>query len=123
MMLPTLLLVVAAALAVVYGHLRRQPDRRRLWLAAFRLGLGAGVARAVLASVGWYVVEHDGGPMQVPAFALAMAAWPEAALLPGPRVGTTPPGFYARLALLLVASTTVLVGAVALVVDSRRGTG
>jgi hypothetical protein len=117
MILPSILVVFAAAIAGLYWHLRKQPDRRSLWRRTLQIGLGVGLARAGLASWGWYTVEHTGGPLQIPAFALAMLAWPEAALfLAERRTTAVPPEFYVQLSVLLIAGTLVLVGAVALAV-------
>jgi hypothetical protein len=120
MLLPTLPLVFLAAVAALYFHLRRQPTRVRIWRRALAIGLGVGAARAAIASAGWYMVEHTGGPLQVPAFALAMLAWPEAAMLDGRRVTAAPPEFYAVLSVVLVASTTAVAVAAAAVADGRR---
>ncbi|HEX9892316.1 MAG TPA: hypothetical protein VGA78_00270 [Gemmatimonadales bacterium] len=120
MVLPALLILLLVAFGLLYGQLRQRPDRRSLWRGALRIGLGVGVARAVLASLGWYVVEHDGGPLQIPGFALAMAAWPEAVILSERRVTPVPPAFYGSLSLLLIASTMILVGLVAVVVEFTR---
>jgi hypothetical protein len=106
--------VFAAAVAGLYWHLRKRRDRRSLFRTTLFVGFGIGLARAALASLGWYVVEHTGGPLQVPAFALAMLAWPEAAIFTERRLTPAPPDFYVRLSLLLVAGTLGLVGAVAL---------
>ena len=114
MILLTLPVVFAAAVALLYVSLRHQRDRRSRWRRTLQIGLGVGAARAVLASAGWYLVEHSGGPIQVPAFALAMLAWPEAALLDGRRLAAAPPAFYVSLSIVLVASTVLLVAAVAL---------
>jgi hypothetical protein len=114
--LPTILVAFAAAVGGLYWHLGKQPDRRSLWRRTLQIGLVVGLARAGLASWGWYTVEHTGGPLQIPAFALAMLAWPEAAMfLAERRTTSVPPEFYVQLSVLLVAGTLVLVGAVALV--------
>jgi hypothetical protein len=120
MILLTVPVVFAGAIAVLYLHLREQRDRRSLWHRTLQIGLGVGAARALLASTGWYVVEHTGGPLQIPAFALAMVAWPEAAFLAGRRLGPTPPECYLSLSLVLVASTVILVGVVALAAGMTR---
>ena len=79
-----------------------------------------GILRAILASVGWYAVEHTGGPLQVPAFALAMLAWPEAMVFAERHTTPAPQGFYLRLSLLLVTSTAVNIGLVGAVAALRR---
>jgi hypothetical protein len=116
----TLLILLAAVIAGLYSIMRRQPDRRSLWRTALFVGLGTGVARAGLASLGWYLVEHAGGPLQIPAFALVMMAWPEGAILAERRLTPAPPAFYLRLSLLLMASTLALVVLVAVVAGRRR---
>jgi len=114
MILVAVLVLFAVALAVLSVHSRKQPDARSLWRSVLRIGIGVGAARAALASLGWYIVEHDGGPLQIPAYALAMFALPEAAVLSSRRVTPVPGEFYVALSLLLVTSTLVLVGLVAL---------
>src|SRR5688500_16435169 len=79
-----------------------------------------GILSAGLASLGWYVVEHTGGPLQVPAFALAMLAWPEAMVFAERRTTSAPPGFYLRLSLLLVTSTVVVITLVGALATLRR---
>ena len=112
----TIIALTTIALGALYVHLRRQSVRGRLWRSTLLIGLTVGVARAALASVGWYVVERTGGPLQIPAFALAMMAWPEAAFfLRERRTTPVPPEFYLRLSLLLVATTTLLAGVLAVV--------
>ena len=120
MILPVLLVAIAVVAAALYVYLRKRPTRRERWRIALAIGVGVGLLRAVLASTGWYVVEHTGGPLQVPAFALAMLAWPEAALMSGRRVAPVTPGFYLALSVLLVTSTVVFVSLVALVAGARR---
>lgn len=120
MILLTIPVVFAGAMAVLYWHLRKQPDRRRLWRATIRIGVGVGMARGAIASLGWYVVERTGGPLQIPAYALTMTAWPEAAILAERRVTPVPPEFYLSLLLVLVAGTMVFVGLVAMVVEVGR---
>jgi hypothetical protein len=120
MMLPVLALAAAVAVAALYAYLRRQPDRRTVWRKALLVGCGGGVARAALASLGWYVVEHTGGPLQIPAYALAMLAWPEAALIGGRRVAPAPTDFYLVMSLVLIASTLALAALAAVVVSATR---
>jgi hypothetical protein len=118
------LLALPVALAVIfvllYRHLEKQPDGRSLRRRTLQLGLGIGAGRAVLASLGWYGVEHTGGPLQIPAFALAMLAWPEAALVSTRRFTASPPEFYVSLSLLLLVSTVTLVSLVASAVRMAR---
>lgn len=120
MILPSLVVAVAVVVAVLYRRLRKQPDQRSLWRAALRIGFLVGVTRAALASWGWYMVEHTGGPLQIPAFALAMMAWPEAAIISQRRVAPVPPGFYILLSLVLVTGTMMFVSVLALAVGLTR---
>jgi hypothetical protein len=115
----SLLLVFGGAGFLLFRWFRRQPRARSAWKTAILLGLGLGLTRATLACFGWYVVEHTGGPAQVPAFALAMLAWPEGALLPSTGPGLTPVSTYVSLFVLLVVSSMVLVAAIA--AAARRG--
>jgi len=122
MILLAALAAIAVAMAVLYSQLGKQPDRRSLWRATVRLGLRVGIARAGLASLGWYVVERTGGPFQIPAYLLSMMALPEAAILGAPRTTLAPPIFFVSLSLLLIAGTMVFFGVAALAVEaSRRG--
>jgi hypothetical protein len=117
LILPVLFIALAASL---YRHLRKQRNRRARWRAALRLGLGIGVPRAALAALGWSLVERTGGPSQVWGYALAMLAWPEAALMG--RTGRTPapPWFLVLLSCLLAASTLVAVCLIALLADQAQ---
>ena len=114
------LVVVTLVIAGMYGLMRRLPDRRSLWRTALIVGVGTGVLRAALSSLGWYIVEHTGGPLQIPGFAMAMMAWPEAALLAERRVGPAPPSFYFQLSVILVTSTVSLVALIAFIASRRR---
>lgn len=116
MILTALVIVVGMAAAALYVHMRRQPNYRSLWRTTLLIGVVVGLTRAALASFGWYVAER-GGPLELPGFALAMMAWPEAAALAGGESRTTPmpADFFIRLSLLLVASTLLFASAVALV--------
>lgn len=107
MVLATILVVLVAVVAGLYWFFdsRRKPVRTAVYT-----GCILGILRASLASAGWYVVERTGGPLQIPAFALAMLAWPEAMILAERRTTPAPPDFYLRLSLLLVISTVVVVG-------------
>ena len=107
----------------MYAHMHRQPDRRALWRMAIYVGVGTGALRAALASLGWYIVEHDGGPLQVPAFALAMMAWPEAVVLAQRRTTPAPPFFYLQLSLLLMATTTAFAAVIAWLAERRGAAG
>ena len=112
--------LLTALTFLLYRHLKRQPDARALWRSTIAIGLIVGITRAVIASVGWYGVEHTGGSLQVPAYALAMLAWPEGAVL-GPYPGVAPLSFYFWLGALLIASTLLAVSAVAYAVQWSRG--
>jgi zinc transporter ZupT len=116
----TLLILLTAVVAGLYSIMRRQPDRRTLWRTALYVGIGTGVARAGLASLGWYLVERSGGPLQIPAFALVMMAWPEGVILAERRLTPAPLTLYVQLSLLLIASTVALVAIVAFVAGRRR---
>jgi hypothetical protein len=70
--------------------------------------------------VGWYVVEHTGGPLQTPAFLLAMLSWPEAIIF-GSHRGQAPLHFYFFLGSLLIATSLLFFCAVALAVQATRG--
>src|SRR3989442_3225530 len=119
MLIVIVLLVVAALTVALYRYLRAKHDSRSLWRSSVAIGSSVGIARAVLACVGWYGVEHTGGPLQIPAFALAMLAWPEAIVFrrhPGP----VTLNFYVSLGFLLFASSLFMVIGVALVVHITR---
>ena len=113
MVLLSILLVVAAATFILVRQFRARAEGRHLWRFAVMLGLTIGLVRATLACLGWYVVEHTGGPAQVPAYALAMLSWPEAALLPRRAPGPTSASTYASLFLLLIAGSTACVAVIA----------
>ncbi|HSA57800.1 MAG TPA: hypothetical protein VLE53_18945 [Gemmatimonadaceae bacterium] len=114
MLLLILPALVVAALIALYVRLKRQSSERALWHAAIRIGLGLGVLRALLATTGWYIVEHSGGPLQIPAYALAMLAWPEGAMLAERRTAPAPVSFHVALAALIILTTAAAVITVAL---------
>ena len=114
------LVVVTLVIVGMYKLMRRLPDRRSLWRTALIVGVGTGVLRAVLSSLGWYIVEHTGGPLQIPGFAMAMMAWPEAALLAERRMAPAPPSFYFQLSVVLVTSTVTFVALIAFIAARRR---
>jgi hypothetical protein len=119
MLLPSIVLALFAAIVGLYLLLRARAETGSLWRSTLAIASAIGVARAALAGLGWYGVEHTGGPFQVPAFALAMLAWPEAVLFgrqPGPRSAS----FYLILGFVLIVSSFLLVGAVALLVRANR---
>jgi hypothetical protein len=120
MLTAVVLLLVVAATVALYRHLVATRDARALWRSSVAIGSSVGIVRAVLACVGWYGVEHTGGRLQIPAFALAMLAWPEAIVF-GRHPGPVPMRFYISLGLLLITTSLLLVSAVALVVQATRG--
>lgn len=113
-------LVFAAATFALYRYFRKKRDVRALWRASITIGLSVGIVRAVLACVGWYVVEHTGGPLQTPAFLLALLSWPEAIVF-GSHRGVAPLQFYFLLGFLLIATTLVFFCAIAFVVQVTSG--
>ena len=114
------LVVATLVIAGMYGLMHRLPDRRSLWRTALIVGVGTGALRAALSSLGWYIVEHTGGPLQIPGFAMAMMAWPEAALLAERRVAPAPPSFYFQLSVILLTSTVTFVALIAFIAGRRR---
>src|SRR3989442_10231547 len=119
MLILVFLLACLALTIVLYRYFRTKSDARALWRSSVAIGSTVGVARAMLACVGWYGVEHAGGPLQIPAFALAMLAWPEAIVF-GRHRGPVPLSFYPLLALLLVATSMLMISGVALAVQVTR---
>jgi hypothetical protein len=113
------LVVLAVLTVLLFRHLRRRDDGGTLWGSAATIGLLVGVARAGLAIAGWYGLEHTAGVLQIPAYALALLALPEAMVF-GRQHGPAPPHTYVFLGLLLVGTSLVLVAAVAFVVQSSR---
>lgn len=124
MLVPIIFLVFGAIFGLLFLHFIRRPNRKALLRSAITIGFSAGVIRGLLASIGWYGVEHTGGPLQIPAGALTMLAWPEAYFATGilwERHRTvTPLSFYPRLALLLIVTTVCFVGTVALLAWATR---
>ena len=114
------LLAFAALTVVLYRYFRAKRDSRALWRSSVVIGSSVGIARAVLACVGWYGVEHTGGPLQIPAYALAMLALPEAIVF-GRHQGPVPLNVYVSLGFFLIASSLLLVCGVALAVQLSRG--
>jgi uncharacterized membrane protein len=121
MVLPTIVLVLAALVGGVYWFFGTRRPATVIRTALY-VGCIVGALRAVLASAGWYVVEHTGGPLQVPGYALAMLAWPEGMLINERRTTTAPPAFYVQLSLLLFASTVLLIVGIAIVARPRQAT-
>ena len=116
----TIAVLILLAVLLLHSLMRKQPDRRSLWRTALYVGVGTGVARAALASLGWYMIERTGGPLQIPAFALAMMAWPEGAMLDERRLTPVPPAFYIQLSVLLLASTLAVSCLVAVIAAKSR---
>src|SRR5262245_32505205 len=103
MILPAIVIVVIAAIWAISVYFGKRSTTRAYWRSALLIGLVIGVARAILASIGWYTTEHTGGPLQIPGFLLGMLAWPEIALLPGRRRTTPAPlSFFIGLSSLLI---------------------
>jgi hypothetical protein len=119
MVLPVALLFFLGAIVLLFRFLSTRHDARTFWRSSVAIGAIIGLMRAALACVGWYGVEHTGGPLQIPAFALAMLAWPEAILL-GRHRGPVAPTFYPILALLLLVTSMLMVGGVSLAVQLGR---
>jgi hypothetical protein len=122
MLLPICFLALAALTVVLYRYFQAKRDSRALWRSSLAIGSSAGLVRAVLACIGWYGVGHTGGPLQIPAYALAMLALPEGIAL-GRHQGPVPLSFYVSLGLVLIASSLLFVNGVALVVQLSRGQG
>ena|SRR5437879_5612019 len=99
--------VLAALVILLYRYLDTRRSAQSLWRSSVAIGFVVGILRAALACVGWYGVEHTGGPLQVPAFALALLALPEAIVF-GRHRGSVPTSFYASLALLIVVSSMLV---------------
>src|SRR5882672_2044391 len=100
MLILVFFLAFAALTVVLYRYFRAKGGSRALWRSSVMIGSTVGIARAVLACVGWYGVEHTGGPLQIPAFALAMLAWPEAIVF-GRHQGPVPLNGHISLGFLL----------------------
>ena len=122
MLIPIVVLLLPVAVFALYRNFVQKDDARALWRSAAIIGSSVGILRSVLACVGWYGVEHTGGPLQIPAFVLAMLAWPEGFLL-GRHRGVTPVSVYAVLAVLLFVTSLLLVIAVAFVAKVARSRG
>jgi hypothetical protein len=111
--LPCIVIVFVAAIWAMSVYFAKRSPNRTFWRTALLIGLGIGVARAVLASIGWYTTEHTGGPLQIPGFLLGMLAWPELALLPRQRRTTPAPlTFFVGLSALLIGSSVLFVAAI-----------
>ena len=119
MLILVVLLVFAGLTLVLYRHFRAKHGSRALWRSSVAIGSSVGIARAVLACLGWYGVEHTGGPLQIPAYALAMLALPEGRVF-GQHRGPLSLNVYISLGFLLIVSTLLLVCGVALAVQLTR---
>jgi hypothetical protein len=118
-----LVLVIAAVIVfALYRWLATGPPSRRSAGSVIGIGLALGAARAAVSGLGFYSVEHSGGPLQAPAYAMAMAGWPELALL-GPHRGRARPALYGKMALLLITTTTAFVVVIAFTARRRVGPG
>jgi hypothetical protein len=115
-----MVILIPVCSVALYRHLARKHDVAALWRSSVMIGCCVGIVRGVLASFGCYTVEHTSGPLQIPAFALAMLAWPEAAML-GRLRGPTPMSFFPTLAILLMVTTILLVSCVALTAQVSHG--
>jgi hypothetical protein len=114
MILPSIVVIVIAAIWAISVYFGKRSTTRAFWRSALLIGLAIGVARAILASIGWYTVERTGGPLQIPAYLLGMLAWPEIAMLPGQRRTTPAPlAFFVGLSSLLIGSSVLFVVLVA----------
>ena len=122
MVVPLVIILVGVCVLLLYRHLESRRSARAMWRSTVVIGCGIGVVRGVLACVGWYTVEHTGGPLQIPGYLLAMLAWPEAALLDTQR-GPTPMTFFPALVLLLLVTTMTMAVGIGFVVQLRRGWG
>jgi hypothetical protein len=120
MLLFSVVLLWTAMVFALFRYLAMKRGGRALWRSSIAIGLTTGLLRGGFASVGWYAVEHTGGPFQVPAFVLAMLAWPEAALF-GRHRGFTPLTFYPMLVATLTVSSVAWVAILALLVQITRG--
>src|SRR5260370_12189514 len=119
MLIPVIVLLCSGAIVLLYRFFSTRRGARALWRSSVAIGSSVGSMCGVLACVGWYGVEHAGGPLKIAAFALAMLAWPEAIVF-GRHRGPVPLSFYPLLALLLVATSMLMVSGVALAVQVSR---
>ena len=114
------ILVAFAAAMRAYRYFSSRRGPHVTWRSGLAIGAVLGVCRATVACAGWYVMKHDGGPLQIPALALAMFAWPEASVLDTRRVAPAPAAFYATLAGVLIVSTSLAVSGVAVIAQRTR---
>ncbi len=123
MLIIPILFVVAVAGLMLFRHLRARADARTLWRSSLKIGSSIGIARAVLAGVGWYGLGHTAGVLQIPSYMLALLALPEAIVF-GRSRGPVPFQQYVLLGLFLVATSLLAVCGVAIAVKAtqeRRG--
>jgi hypothetical protein len=73
-------LLIAASVGI-YMWLS-SPAGTRLWKKAFLLTLGIGIIRTATAVFGTVILENESNWLQVPAYVMALARLPEAAILP-----------------------------------------
>ncbi|HSP13416.1 MAG TPA: hypothetical protein VLV78_01540 [Thermoanaerobaculia bacterium] len=121
MILLTLVLAFAGVVVLIFVWFQTRSGRKALYRSALILGASIGLSRAVIACTGWYVVEHNGGPLQIPAYLMSMFALPEAVLLGRTRLAT--PQLYGKLSALLIAGSLVSIMAIAVVADLSRRFG
>ena len=116
-----LVLPIAAALILaLYRWLATGAPSRRSTASVITIGITLGAIRAAMTGMGFYVAEHTAGPLQGPAFGLALAGWPEIALL-GSHRGVATPAFYGRMVALLIVTSTAAVAFIAFAARRRRG--
>lgn len=118
MVFPLVLAGFVALLFALYRFLASGPPSRRSVPSVLTFSVALGAVRAMVTGLGFYGVEHTGGALQVPAFAMALAGWPEIALL-GPHRGRASPAFYGWMALLLIVTSTAVVAFTALAARRR----
>ena len=112
------LAIAAAVIFALYRWLATGAAVPRSPASVIAAGIALGTVRAVITGIGFYVVEHNAGPLQRPGFAMALAGWPEIALL-GPHRGVATPAFYGRMAALLVVTSTAVVAFIAFAASRR----
>jgi hypothetical protein len=122
MVFPLVLVIAGVFVFALYRFFATRAPAGRSWRSAIAVGIALGSARAALSGLGFYGVEHTGGPLQVPAFALALVGWPELVLL-GRHSGRAQPALYVMMALLLIATTTAGVAIIASAARRRGGPG
>ena len=117
------LLGLAIAITVIlalYRWLATGAPFLRSPASVITVGIALGTIRAAITGIGFYGVEHTAGPLQGPAFAMALAGWPEIALL-GSHRGVATASFYGQMAALLVVTSTAVVAFIAFAARRRGG--